>query len=172
MRAQEPPPAPLRLLIGGDHSISSISLRAEGCETPAASAFGILGSLLATPRTFPASGRVCAHLHLHPLPLAPPPTKWRSRQPRKPGVVRRGQGGRGRNPRVARHYPGLRSAAVAARQPPKRLVSCTAGRAGLGPRWAGRAWGAPALRGAPCSAPRVGAASPPPSRLWPATFPA
>lgn len=82
MRAQEPParggaaaphpPPLLRLLIGGDHSISSISLRAEGCETPAASAFGILGSLLATPRTFPASSRVRARLHLRPLLLAPP----------------------------------------------------------------------------------------------------
>lgn len=84
-----------------------------------------------------------------------------------------GVGEAGARPRrVPPHRPGPRSSAVAAPQPPRRLVSCTAGRVGLRPRWAGRAWGAPAPRGAPCSAPRAGAASPPPSRRWPATFPA
>lgn len=83
---------PLWLLIGGDHSISSISLRAEGGETPAATAFGILNSLLARPRTCTASG-----VGARPL-FGSSPTKRRSRQPSKPRLVRTGPGRQGPEP--------------------------------------------------------------------------
>lgn len=85
------PCLPLRLLIGGPHLISSISLRAEGGGTPAATAFGILDSLPARPRTCTASRGVCAR-HL----LGSSPAKRRSRQPRKPRLVRTGPGRQGR----------------------------------------------------------------------------
>ncbi|XP_011221023.2 regulating synaptic membrane exocytosis protein 2 isoform X45 [Ailuropoda melanoleuca] len=97
-RAWKPPAhrhrLPLRLLIGGDHSISSISRRGEGGETPAATASGILSSLPARPRTFAASSRLSAGRRLDPLLPAPP------QQSGGPGSrdsrVRSGPGRRGR----------------------------------------------------------------------------
>lgn len=119
---------------------------------------GILRSLPTTPPSCPASRRFSARRR-RPVLVATP-------------QQRGGPGRRSREAGDPRRHPGPRNAAVAAPQPPRRLASCTAGKAGLRPRWAGRAWGAPALRGAPCSARRAGAASPPPSRRWPATSPA
>lgn len=89
---------PLRLLIGGDRSISSISRRGEGGETPAATASGILSSLPARPRTFAASSPVSARRRLRPLLLAPSPAKWRARPPGKPRRVRTGSGRPGPDP--------------------------------------------------------------------------
>lgn len=165
-----PPPPPAAADWRGPQHQLHLPERGGRRDRVAATASGNLSSLPARPRTFPARHRLDPLL----LPASPHPPRKVETPGSQESHVWSGPapGGRGQFPGAPRHHRGPRSAAVSAPQPPRRLVSCTAGRAGLRPRWAGRAWGAPAPRGAPCSARRAGAASPPPSRRWPATFPA
>lgn len=160
---------PLQPLIGGELSISSISQRGRAPGLAARLPPPGSSAPLATPWTSTVSR--CSSWRLS-SPIPPQQSQGPSHIPA--GL---GRGGRDRNPRVPRNPPAPRpagsgTAAVAARQPPRRLVSCTAGKAGPAARWAGRAWGARAPLGAPCSAPRAGAASLPPLKLLQVTSPA
>lgn len=88
---------PLRPLIGGDRSISGISLRGESSETPAVPASRILSSLRGE-----TSDVHCEQPLRPPPPLSPPldpsPIKWRPQRPGKPRLLRARSGRQGPEP--------------------------------------------------------------------------